>query len=412
MQRHELQTEEEEDPVRASHRSPGMPLQTAAVVWRSLAIQCIKRHYIHSFLELLGVVLLSLATVTTNFASDPTIEPGQRQLVSAMTAWRAHRGRDAWQRLEHPEPGDDYADRPRWPSPLSPEGTDDVLGDDQRHQVPRNPTAATGGDANDTQAVHFGPAIPKYENLIASAFPERELINYTDEYHLAFACSLVEFEACVYFMEGRENELSYRLHYFESDSLGEKGLDIGFRHPEEFHYEPEMDRPLWENYMISRAVGAVYRAQTAINSAFIATKHKPDVNNITVKPFPTPEFPENIKRYRYGLFWLVATVFLHPTWRLLWRLCNENTSGLREYQLLMGLNNCFYWTGHFLCALCFFLVHSAICVYSTAVHKTVETGAPYLDRTDPFLIFVVFLVLSTQQILLTMTISCIFTSGE
>ncbi|KAH7935914.1 hypothetical protein HPB52_015157 [Rhipicephalus sanguineus] len=87
------------------------------------------------------------------------------------------------------------------------------------------------------------------------------------------------------------------------------------------------------------------------------------------------------------------------------RLC-----ALQEYQLMMGLVNCFYWTGHFACAFCFFVVHSALCVYGAVGHTHFDTGAPYLDRTDPSLLFVALLLHSVSQILLAMLAACVFTS--
>ncbi|KAH7971361.1 hypothetical protein HPB49_022570 [Dermacentor silvarum] len=322
---------------------PGMRSlgETAAVLWRTLAIQCIKRHYVLSFLELLIVLVLALVFLSTNFIIHPTNEPGRRQASGTAGAWLGIRGRS--------------------------------------------------------------PANLENQMLVAAAFPGIEILAYLEESVIVRACSLVEFVVCVHFAPNTAATLAYTLHYFEGENPGKKGLDIGFRHPREFYYEPDMDRPLW---------GTAYMTQVAINTAYLKMRNKDDdnVTKITVKAFPVPDFPENIVRYRYGLFWLAAATLLFPMYRIITRLCAENNSGLREYQLMMGLRNCFYWTGHFSCALCFFVVHSALCVYSTVVYAQSDTGSAYLDRTDPSLLFVALLIHSVSQILLAMLAACVFTS--
>ncbi|KAL3245921.1 hypothetical protein MRX96_058095 [Rhipicephalus microplus] len=130
-----------------------------------------------------------------------------------------------------------------------------------------------------------------------------------------------------------------------------------------------------------------------------------------MRSFPVPDFPEDVLRYRYGFFWLASTTFLFPMYRIISRLCFENNSGLREYQLMMGLGNCFYWTGHFACAFCFFVLHSAICVYGAVGYRHFDTGAPYLDRTDPSLLLVALLLHSVSQILLAMLAACVLNLG-
>ncbi|XP_075527017.1 uncharacterized protein LOC142559281 [Dermacentor variabilis] len=249
----------------------------------------------------------------------------------------------------------------------------------------------------------YSPANLDNQMLVATAFPGVTIMAYLEESVVVTACSLVETVVCVHFESNTAAALVYTLHYFESDNPGAKGLDIGFRRPKEFYYEQEMDRPLW---------GTAYMTQVAINNAYLRIRNKDNdnVTKITVKAFPVPDFPENIVRYRYGLFWLAAATFLFPMYQIIARLCAENNSGLREYQLMMGLGNCFYWSGHFSCALCFFVVHSAVCVYSTVGHAQSDTGAAYLDRTDPSLLFVALLVHSVSQILLAMLAASVFTS--
>ncbi|KAH7935273.1 hypothetical protein HPB52_005596 [Rhipicephalus sanguineus] len=289
-----------------------MTRQTAAVLWRTLAIESIKRHYVLSFLELVIVLALALLFMSTKFVTQPTTEQGQQR-------------------------------------------------------------QATGSDTR----------------------------SYSDEQHVAVLCEYLGCVVCVHFRTHTNSTLAYTLHLYEDENPGEKGLNIGFRRPKEFLYEPEMDRELWER---------AYKMQVALNSAFLRRRHKEDVANITVAPFPVPDFPKDILRYRYGFFWLVSTTFLFPMYRIISRLCSENNSGLREYQLMMGLVNCFYWTGHFACAFCFFVVHSALCVYGAVGHTHFDTGAPYLDRTDPSLLFVALLLHSVSQILLAMLAACMFSS--
>ncbi|KAL1481280.1 hypothetical protein MTO96_015717 [Rhipicephalus appendiculatus] len=265
-----------------------MPRQTAAVLWRTLAIESIKRHYVLSFLEVAIVLVLALLFLSTKFVTQPTTE--QSQLRQATGS-----------------------------------GGEDIAGTTQGVR------GRSDGVKNSTEEKCglYSPIGDEHKNLFHAAFPD-----------------------------------------------------------------------------IKRA----YKMQVALNSAFLRQRDKEDMVNITVRSFPVPEFPEDILRYRYGFFWLASTTFLFPMYRIISRLCFESNSGLREYQLMMGLGNCFYWTGHFACALCFFLVHSALCVYAAVGYNLFDTGAPYLDRTDPSLVFVALLLHSVSQILLAMLAACVFTS--
>ncbi|XP_065310004.2 phospholipid-transporting ATPase ABCA3-like isoform X2 [Dermacentor albipictus] len=323
-----------------------MGRQTWAVLWRTLFVQCIKRHYIESVLEVLFVLLLAIAFLSSNFATRPTPE---------------HRGRT------------DHDD----------------------------------GDSLMAAPVLYSPDSPYVGHLIALAFPGKRRQAFENESALVGACESVEFDACVHFRgysdANETSVLSYALHYFEDENPGKVGFHIGFRQPKEFHYEQDTDKPLW---------GRAYLAQVAINTVHITLQDKygRGENNITAKAFPKPDFPEDIEPYRRGVFWLVAIVFLYPMWRLVARLCTENAQGLREYERLMGLPDCFYWTGQFVCTLCFCLGHSAICVYCAAFQKQAKAGVPFFDRTDVTLLFAVFAVHSVLQTLLTMLVTCIFTS--
>ncbi|KAH7958172.1 hypothetical protein HPB51_027845 [Rhipicephalus microplus] len=233
--------------------------------------------------------------------------------------------------------------------------------------------------------------------VVFCLFLRDEAINYNGEVQVASLCAYEGCVVCVHFRTLTNSTLEYALHLYEDENPGQKGLDIGFRRPREFFYDPEMDRQLWER---------AYKMQVALNSAFLRQRDKEDMVNITMRSFPVPAFPEDVLRYRYGFFWLASTTFLFPMYRIISRLCFENNSGLREYQLMMGLGNCFYWTGHFACAFCFFVVHSAICVYGAVGCRHFDTGAPYLDHTDPSLLLVVLLLHSVSQILLAMLAAC------
>nr|XP_054929256.1 phospholipid-transporting ATPase ABCA3-like [Dermacentor andersoni] len=342
-----------------------MGRQTWAVLWRTLFVQCIKRHYIESVLEVLFVLLLAIAFLSSNFATRPTPE---------------HRGR-----TDHDD-GDSLMAAPVLYSPDSP-----YVG----HLI----ALAFPGKSTP----HFAPPTSK---VFGTAELGRQA--FENESALVDACESVEFDACVHFRgysdANETSVLSYALHYFEDENPGKVGFHIGFRQPKEFHYEQDTDKPLW---------GRAYSAQVAINTVHITLQDKygRGENNITAKAFPKPDFPEDIEPYRRGVFWLVAVVFLYPMWRLVARLCTENAQGLREYERLMGLPDCFYWTGQFVCTLCFCLGHSAICVYCAAFQKQAKAGVPFFDRTDVTLLFAVFAVHSVLQTLLTMLVTCIFTSG-
>ncbi|KAL3245920.1 hypothetical protein MRX96_058094 [Rhipicephalus microplus] len=153
---------------------PAMTRQTAAVLWRTLAIESIKRHYVLSLLEVLIVLpILALLFLSTKFVTQPTTEQGQLRQAAGST-------------------GEDIA--------------------------------GTG------QGVRT----------------RRTLTNLT---------------------------LEYALHLYEDENPGQKGLDIGFRRPREFFYDPEMDRQLWER---------AYKMQVALNSAFLRRRDKEDVVNVSI----------------------------------------------------------------------------------------------------------------------------------
>lgn len=324
-----------------------MSRQTWAVLWRTLVVQCIKRHYVESTLEVVFVLLLAIAFLSSNFAARPT--SGQQG------------------------DGDSMA-------------------------------------AADVARVLFSPESPYAQRLVAVAFPGKRWQAFENESALVDACESVDFEACINFRGvsdysdvNESSVLSYALHYFENENPGKAGLDIGFRHPKEFHYDQDFDRPLW---------GRTYTAQVAINTAHITLQDKYDhqENNITTRALPKPDFPEDIQHYRSGVFWLVAVVFLYPMWRLVARLCMEKTQGLRDYERLIGLPDWCYWTGQFACTLCFCLIHSVICVYCAAIQNQARAGVPFFDNTDLTLLFSVFVVHSVLQTLLTMLVTCLFTS--
>ncbi|KAH7931759.1 hypothetical protein HPB52_025397 [Rhipicephalus sanguineus] len=82
----------------------------------------------------------------------------------------------------------------------------------------------------------------------------------------------------------------------------------------------------------------------------------------------------------------------------------------QEYERLMGLPDWCYWTGQFLCTMCFCLGHSAILVYCASTQKQAKAGIPLFQNTDATLLFVVFAAHSVLETLLTMLVTCIFTS--
>ncbi|XP_075730799.1 phospholipid-transporting ATPase ABCA3-like [Rhipicephalus microplus] len=357
-----------------------MTRQTAAVLWRTLAIESIKRHYLLSLLEVLIVLMLALLFLSTKFVTQPTTEQGQlRQAVVSTGEDTAGTGYE-FDDDQYPDNDDD-------------DDNEDGDDDDKEHDN-------SGGDKNTTEEECglYSPWGDEPENLFRAAFPGIKTINYNGEDQVAALCAYEGCVVCVHFRTLTNSTLEYALHLYEDENPGQKGLDIGFRHPREFFYDPEMDRQLWER---------AYKMQVALNSAFLRQRDKEDMVNITMRSFPVPDFPEDVLRYRYGFFWLASTTFLFPMYRIISRLCFENNSGLREYQLMMGLGNCFYWTGHFACACCFFVVHSAICVYGAVGYRHFDTGAPYLDRTDPSLLLVALLLHSVSQILLAMLAACV-----
>ncbi|XP_077520163.1 phospholipid-transporting ATPase ABCA3-like [Amblyomma americanum] len=370
-----------------------MSRQTAAVLWRTLVIQCVRRHFIESAVEVLVVLLLAIAFLSSNFASRPTPESGRLESAPRAAEWPSdpHHG-------THDETyAGDYDDNSGDGNDANDGNDDSDIGDDDDIQDP------------DIRAF-YSPETAYAARLIAVAFPTKKAVAFRNESALVKACESVEFELCVHFrgdVNGSDvNEtkvLSYTLHFFEDDNPGKKHLDIGFRHPKEFFYEPDLDKPLW---------GYTYSAQAAINRAHITLQEESSVgkNNITMKPFPRPKFPEDTERYRVGVFWLVAIVFLYPMWRLVTRITFESSQGLREYERLMGLSDCFYWTGQFACSLCFCLVYSAICVYCAAIQKQTTRGVAFLERTDLSLLYAVFAIHSVLQILLTMFVTCVCTN--
>ncbi|KAL3206502.1 hypothetical protein MRX96_040006 [Rhipicephalus microplus] len=119
----------------------------------------------------------------------------------------------------------------------------------------------------------------------------------------------------------------------------------------------------------------------------------------SVGPIPLPDFPKNIEQYRTGAIWLLGLALLSPVLRLFQRLCDENTSGLKEFQRLMGLADCFYWTGHFTCSFVMCLVHSGLCVYIAVMQAPNGEENAFLDKTDPSLLFFALTVHNALQLL-------------
>ncbi|XP_050029035.3 phospholipid-transporting ATPase ABCA3-like [Dermacentor andersoni] len=328
-----------------------MSRQTAAVLWRTLVVQCIKRQYVVSFIEFLAVLLLVTLSLSLNNAGN---RPQHLRLGTGPDGSRQRRSGDS---------GDDY----------------------------------------EYNSVFYSPDNDYNGLLMATAYPKNDRKAFTDESSLVSTCSTVYFAACVHFGYHVDAGLTYTLHYFESDNPGKNGTDIGFRYPTQFYDGHEADSEMW---------GRAYLTQAAINTAHIKLHNATGADEIKIsaRPIPLPDFPENTGPYRIGSLFLLGVGLLFPALRLFWRLCDENTGGLREFQRLMGLSDCFYWTGHFACSFLTCLVHSGLCVYCTVVQARSNTGNAFLENTDPSLLFFVFAVHNALQLLLVMLVACLFTS--
>ncbi|KAH8040519.1 hypothetical protein HPB51_011215 [Rhipicephalus microplus] len=83
---------------------------------------------------------------------------------------------------------------------------------------------------------------------------------------------------------------------------------------------------------------------------------------------------------------------------------------MQEFQRLMGLADCFYWTGHFTCSFVMCLVHSGLCVYIAVMQAPNGEESAFLDKTDPSLLFFALTVHNALQLLVAMLVACLFTS--
>ncbi|XP_077512826.1 phospholipid-transporting ATPase ABCA3-like [Amblyomma americanum] len=318
--------------------------QTAAVVWRTLVVQCIKRRYVSSLLELLSVVVLAIAFLSSNFGS----RPGLKEIYLNEMALRAP---------------------------------------DETRQRP----------------IYYAPKTEYTELLMNASFGDRDLQGFLKEEELLDKCESTGVDLCVYFSQsGRGGDgspsLAYKLHFFESEPPLKDAFGVDFRYPKEFYYEQEYEKPQF---------GAAFQAQRQINTAHLNLRDNSGEDaNITTRRIPMPRFPANIEHYRVGFFWFLVVSFLYPTVKQICRICSERTSGLMEYQRLMGLTDGAFWAGHFACGFSFCLVHSAVCVYFGTLTRQPVTGVAFLDSTDASLLYAVMLVHSALQMLTAMLIAC------
>ncbi|KAH7964461.1 hypothetical protein HPB51_027300 [Rhipicephalus microplus] len=233
---------------------PAMTRQTAAVLWRTLAIESIKRHYVLSLLEVLIVLILALLFLSTKFVTQPTTEQGQlRQAVVSTGEDIAGTGQGV--RTRRYEFDDD-----QYPDNDDDDDNEDGDDDDKEHDN-------SGGDKNTTEEE-------------CGLYSPWEAINYNGEVQVASLCAYEGCVVCVHFRTLTNSTLEYALHLYEDENPGQKGLDIGFRRPREFFYDPEMDRQLWEaiNYN-----GEVQVAALCAYEGCVVCVHFRTLTNLTLE---------------------------------------------------------------------------------------------------------------------------------
>ncbi|XP_077549975.1 ATP-binding cassette sub-family A member 17-like [Haemaphysalis longicornis] len=322
------------------------------VFWRVLIVQRLKRHYLEALVEVAVVLMFAFAYFPGNMGGRPA-NPEASQ----------------WQQ----------------------------------------PVVSRQRDEGQIRAAYFRPNTSRAAKLVREAYPGNRLQGFDDLHDLIITCAVTANEVCVSFTDFSEGpgpggvgrRLEYTLHYSRTQADG-GDYEVGFYAPDDVYPDVSVVQPLF----LQAFWDAVY-----INSAYIRLEAGANLSEdeISVKPFPSPSFPQNVSFYRTGVIWFFVFVFLYPAGMLISRIVTESTTGIKEQERLMGLEDMSYWVGNLAAQMVFFMSESLVIMY-VAVAQMGFTGTAFLEDTDPSLVLVTLFTFAWLQVLQAMLIACVANS--
>ncbi|KAH6932828.1 hypothetical protein HPB50_010143 [Hyalomma asiaticum] len=273
------------------------------------------------------------------------------------------------------------------------------------------------------RTVCYGPSTKYAQLLMDSAYPRREQhdLRDSDATSTTFDHVYVDKDAevrsacqelsrrerahivpCLRF-HGDETALNYSVYVYADEQI--TANDLAFRVPLVFKPPGEPSK------LLTHIFSTLARVNLA-HIRFMSNNTEDLPMQFQFRRFPHPSLPKDMPNYASVVGLILMIGFLVPFCLRVQAMVQENANGLKEVQRLMGLSDASYWTGHFFSHLFLALLESGCAVLCVLLLTGPDSEEALLEGVNPWLLILSFFLFSVLFSLHVLLVACFFTNGK